>query len=224
MNNEPYVTPAEAKADFDDMVSFTSKPSPTIANRFDQSQQASSAMSTMDDVLNSPVPVAVVQDDVASGFQVGGEVRVIRKGLRLGQVGVIDSIDKGLYNVKFPDCSVPIGYPRSYLESVGPQPLQIRTPTPTPVGPQPLQAAIDAISALQTALPLGLQNCWIESVGRGYWRIAYHKSMGKTPEPIAAADLQNYRRQIRIGRIQTVATQLLNLLHEFEDNDDDIDF
>lgn len=79
---------------------------------------------------------------------------------------------------------------------------------------EPLQALELLRERLQKT---ALTNAWLESAGRGYVRLVWHKSMGKPPEYVDAKDVAMWRDRIAAGRALAHCDALLKYLRSFSE-------
>ncbi|PZV19215.1 MAG: hypothetical protein DCF22_00675 [Leptolyngbya sp.] len=110
------------------------------------------------------------------------------------------------------------------------EPLHCDAPllTPTPINSvtfteqvyeafeaEPLQALEMLRERLQKT---ALTNAWLESAGRGYVRLVWHKSMSKPPEYVDAKDVAMWRDRIAAGRALAHCDALLKYLRSLDEN------
>jgi hypothetical protein len=120
--------------------------------------------------------------------------------------------------------------PSNGLENVGAAPLQDGECPEEPIGAQPLQTESDlgepvGAEALQVLMAIAdslrstgvLSKCWIELVGRGYYRLVWHRSTGKQPEYVNAKQLANYRDRIERGRVLLALEQVIRYVGRNDD-------
>jgi hypothetical protein len=117
---------------------------------------------------------------------------------------------------------------------VGAEPLQILTSTPTDSDPSPYDVGAEPLDLLTStptyeveplqALELlrerlqktALTKAWLESAGRGYVRLCYHKSVGMAPVYVDAKDVSHWRDRIAAGRALRHCEALIKYLGTLE--------